>query len=294
MERSEVLRLFENLSTWGRGTQRAPHKPLLILYAFGCWKRGESPIPFSAVNEALLRLLIDFGPPRKANHPEYPFWRLQNDGVWTVEASTPLVLGADGTPTKKALLNGNARGQFRQELQEAFRADPTLIGEIARQLLAAHFPSSLHEDICNSVGLDISDERAVGGGRDPNFRRRVLTSYEHRCAVCGLQIILCGTPIALEAAHIKWHQAAGPSIVQNGLSLCVLHHKTFDLGAFTIRDDLTVMVSDEVSGLCGLTEHLLAYHGKALLRPIHADAVPATHFIIWHRREVFRGQPRPF
>jgi len=32
----------------------------------------------------LERLLFEFGPPRKAYHPEYPFWRLQNDGVWEV------------------------------------------------------------------------------------------------------------------------------------------------------------------------------------------------------------------
>jgi putative restriction endonuclease len=293
MERSEVLRRFESLRAWGSGDQRAPHKPLLILFALGAWTRGESPIPFSAVNESLTNLLRDFGPPRKSYRTQDPFWRLQTEKIWIVEASAPLVFGADGSPTKASLLDGNAQGQFEEELQKAFRLDPTLIGEIARQLLMAHFPSSLHEDICNAVGLDINDERAVGGGRDPNFRRRVLTSYQHRCAVCGLQLLLSGTPIALEAAHIKWHQAAGPAIVQNGLSLCVLHHKTFDLGAFTVGSDLTVIVSDEVSGLCGLAEHLLTYHGKCLSRPIHVDAAPAMEFINWHRSQVFRGQPRP-
>ncbi len=293
MDRSKVLALFGGLTVWGRGDQRAPHKPLLILYALGCWQRGESAVPFSSVNDALTRLLNDFGPPRKVAHTEQPFWRLQKDGIWRVESPTPLTLGADGAPTKNELLRGGAVGMFQVDVAEAFQREPVLVREIARQLLATHFPSSLHDDICSAVGIDIGEERATGGGRDPHFRRRVLTSYEHRCAVCGLQLLLSGTPIALEAAHIKWHQASGPAVVQNGLSLCVLHHKIFDLGAFTLGNDHLVIVSDEVAGLCGLSEHLLAHHGKHLLRPIHSDAAPAAEFIEWHRREVFRGQPRP-
>jgi len=40
--------------------------------------------------------------------------------------------------------------------------------------------------------------------------------------------------LGLEAAQIKWFQARGPDVVPNGLALCSLHHKIFDLGAFTV------------------------------------------------------------
>jgi putative restriction endonuclease len=40
--------------------------------------------------------------------------------------------------------------------------------------------------------------------------------------------------LGLEAAHIKWFQAGGPDIEANGLAMCSLHHKLFDLGVFTI------------------------------------------------------------
>ncbi len=293
MDRDELINLFSGITTWGRGDQRAPHKPLLILYALGCWLRGESVVTFADVSAALSDLLTAFGPPRKVNHPEAPFWRLQKDGVWQVEASSPPSTGADGAPSRRELLRVGATGHFTPELLSAFQREPGLVREIARRLLEVHFPTSLHDDICNAVGIDLSDQRPSGGGRDPNFRRRVLLSYEYRCAVCGLQLLLCGSPIALEAAHIKWHQANGPAEVQNGLCLCTLHHKLLDLGAYTINAELATVVSDEVSGETGFTEHLLAVHGKALRRPTHDSDKPSLEFINWHRREVFRGRPRP-
>ena len=51
-----------------------------------------------------------------------------------------------------------------------------------------------------------------------------------------------GQPIGLEAAHIKWHSVGGPPEVENGLALCVLHHKFFDSGLFTVLADLTILV----------------------------------------------------
>ncbi len=83
MTRLSVLKSFDKLNMWGRGDQRAPHKPLLVLYALGRWSRGETTdVPFQQVDPDLTELLKEFGPPRRSYHPEYPFWRLQNDGVW--------------------------------------------------------------------------------------------------------------------------------------------------------------------------------------------------------------------
>lgn len=290
---SEILALFERLVTWSSGDQRAPHKPLLVLYALGRWEQGQASNPYAEVSDALTSLLKEFGPPRKVHHPNQPFWRLQNDGVWEVVSDSLLTMSADGSPTKTSLLNCNARGAFTVEIENALRATPTLVGAISQLLLDAHFPASIHEDIIESVGLKSFDARAAGGRRDPDFRRRVLISYQHRCAMCGLQLLLSGHPIALEAAHIKWHQAAGPAVVQNGVCLCSLHHKLFDLGAFTIDTDYLILVSDEASGTCGPIDSLFSLHGKLVSKPIQLDDIPSQRFLAWHRREVFRGQPRP-
>ena len=288
-----ILARFDNLRTWGSGGQRAPHKPLLVLLALGAWARRQREVRFSEAVEPLTELLRTFGPARRVQHPEFPFWRLQRDGVWEMFGVHEIELGADGAATRTSLLTGGAVGRFPADVQAALTARPELVNEIARRLLEAHFPTSLHEDILDSVGLELEAPCAGGGGRDPNFRRRVLTAYEHRCAVCGLQLLLSGSSVALEAAHIQWHQAGGPATVPNGISLCVLHHRLFDRGAFTVAPPCTVLVSDEIGGLAGLNEYLLAFHGQPLRAPIRPDDVPAEVFLHWHRREVFRGEARP-
>ncbi len=294
MTPDQLLSRFSNLRILRNADQRAPHKPLLILVALAEWVRGRHAVRFADIVEPLTNLLQSFGPPRRKHRPQDPFWRLQNDGVWEVSGSDPPEVGSDGTPSIGELLRVDATGQFTSDLRSAFLADPSLITALAQYVLQTHFPDSIHPDILDTVGLDLAEPRAAGGRRDPDFRKRVLTAYQHRCAVCGFQLLLSGIPAALEAAHIKWHQASGPPIVPNGLALCVLHHKVFDLGAFTLTRELIVLVSDQATGLAGFTEHLLSYHGRELLKPVHPQDLPCPDFIDWHKDEVFRGVPRPF
>src|SRR5262249_61246985 len=78
MESAAALDRFDRLAVWSRGEQRAPHKPLLVLYALGRWARGDQGgIPFGERDRDRTELLQAFGPPRRSYHPEYPFWRLQ-------------------------------------------------------------------------------------------------------------------------------------------------------------------------------------------------------------------------
>lgn len=73
-------------------------------------------------------------------------------------------------------------------------------------------------------------------------------------------------PVAVEAAHIKWHQANGPDEVRNGLSLCNLHHTLFDAGAFTASQEGTVQVSRLLEGH-GMEDVLGRYATKPLSHP---------------------------
>jgi putative restriction endonuclease len=97
--------------------------------------------------------------------------------------------------------------------------------------------------------------------------------------------------IALDAAHIRWHQAGGPETESNGYALCVLHHKTFDLGAFTVREGV-LLVSDQANGTTGFLETLLSYHGKPIRDAQHPDWRPEPKHLDWHGREVFKGEAR--
>jgi putative restriction endonuclease len=62
----------------------------------------------------------------------------------------------------------------------------------------------------------------------------------------------------------------------NGLSLCALHHKLFDLGAFTLEPgDLRIVFSRHaIAGSKGLSGEL-KHHGQPLLRPQSPDLAGA-------------------
>jgi putative restriction endonuclease len=294
MGREAVLGRFGRLNVWSRGGQRAPHKPLLVLYALGRWARGErADVPFAEVDRDLTALLKEFGPSRRSYHPEYPFWRLQNDGVWTVQAAAPLKSRHSNTdPPKGELLAHDARGGFSDEVKVALAADPGLVGEIAGRLLEGHFPETLHPDILSAVGLGLEPPSPKARRRDPSFRQRVLRAYEWRCAVCGLDVRLGSVSVALDAAHIRWHQAGGPDRESNGLALCVLHHKLFDLGAFTLWPRGRLVVSDQAVGTEGFHDALLRFHDEPVRPPQRPEWGPDKDFLDWHGREVFKGEPR--
>ena len=40
LSRDEILKAFDRINVWSRGSERAPHKPLLVLYALGQLSRG--------------------------------------------------------------------------------------------------------------------------------------------------------------------------------------------------------------------------------------------------------------
>jgi putative restriction endonuclease len=76
--------------------------------------------------------------------------------------------------------------------------------------------------------------------RDVSFRRRVLNAYSHTCAVCGIQLEL------LDAAHIL--PVADPSSTDetaNGIALCVLHHRAYDLGFVTFDESYSTVINQE-------------------------------------------------
>jgi putative restriction endonuclease len=141
------------------------------------------------------------------------------------------------------------------------------------------------------MGLSIDMPRAARR-RDPEFWGKVVTAYEPRCAICGLSVSLESVDLGLEAAHVKWHQAGGPDTQDNGLALCVMHHKMLDRGAVTVREDYAVVVSEQVHGSSGFEEWLLDFHGRPLRRPQRAEYLPAAEHMRWHWKEVFRGPRR--
>lgn len=287
-----LLDKIDHLRMGKRNGQYAPHKPLLILHALGELSRGHEALAYRAIDAPLTRLLEDFGPQRARHHPEYPFWRLQNDGLWVVTADEPVQARQSNNDAKKSeLMQKNALGTFPPDELHVLKSDPGNIGIVAKMVLEANFPETLHRDILDTVGLDL-DITDGKPRRSPDFRRKVLRAYEARCCVCGYDIRLGNRLAGLEAAHIMWHTVGGPDEESNGLALCVLHHKAFDLGAFTVdTDGQTIVCSQELSGTTK-TEWLIGFHGSRIREPQSERYFPKEKYLRWHRRTIFRGPVR--
>ena len=128
-----------------------------------------------------------------------------------------------------------------------FEREPELIDAVALHLLERHFAPGLHEEILEAVGLELGTPVATRR-RDMAFRSAVLEAYLAECCVCGFSLRLVDGLIGVDAAHIRWHAHGGPDEVPNGLALCALHHRLFDHGAVTVREDLRVRVARALAG----------------------------------------------
>ena len=293
---SEVKELFEGLRCWNQGGQRAPHKPLLLLFALARLQNGEPRrLAWSDVEGPLTELLRDFGPPRKSLHPEYPFWRLQRDRLWVVDESEELERRRggrkrDGDVPRSILREVGAHAGLEPSVADTLRDDPALVIEITQFLLEETFPESQWEDVLDAVGMPFV---SLVKRRDPAFRGTVLRVYECRCAMCGWDGKLGHRALALEAAHIRWRMAAGPDTANNGLALCALHHRAFDAGALGITPGGTIMVSEHVHGSGEAHHALLQLSGTALRRPVSSEYAPSEPYSAWHREQVFKGPARP-
>jgi len=119
---------------------------------------------------------------------------------------------------------------IQTEALAAVTEETTQINEAAVELVPVR-----HRDVLRKV---------AAGHVAVQFRNRVLTVYQHRCAMCGLQMGL------VEAAHIV--PASHPESsyeTANGVALCASHHRAFDTGlvAFNTRYDVIInesMISD--------------------------------------------------
>lgn len=204
-----------NIKIWHKGEQRAPHKPLLLLYVLAGYLNGH-PRLFdygSEIYEPLHSLLERFGPQRSQYRPDMPFWRLQGDGFWQLHnAELCSTAGSSRQPPVKELNEYHVAGGFDEQHYALVTGNKKLINTLAQQILEAHFTESIQEEIADELGFDLQQIRKQ---RDPLFRKNVLRAYNYQCAICGFNMRHDDTTVALEAAHIKWKQQGGPCEIPN-------------------------------------------------------------------------------
>ena len=266
-----LLHEVQRIRVASRQGRRSPHKPLLLLLSIGRHLNGHyGPATFSAIEDLLNGLIRRYGLPNSRENAHYPFWHLQRDGLWEIDKPDLVGTSASGDAYISDLREHKIRGGLTQEFLNALDTSPDFVWRAVRTLLNDFFPPSLHEDILEDVGLvgkvgpsGLLDTMSKQEVRDPRFRELVLQAYKRRCSLCELDVQVDGQPIGIEAAHIKWHCARGPALIENGIALCALHHKFFDSGLFTVLTDFTVLVGGLASG-DSVEESLNKYGGSVL------------------------------
>jgi len=296
---------FAQLNTWRRAGVRAPHKPLLLLFALGRVLRGGPRLMrFGDIERPVDALITEFGPPqiKARSRARYPFWHLHGDGLWDIPERAQIVAAGlvTGNAPRIAALR-EARAGFPEALHAQLVGQPWLVIELVERLIAGHFPDSYREDIRERIAVPTglfqaqrlaehiarSYRYAAGRPRDPGFRRAVLSAWGGRCAVCGFEAWVDDTPFGVEAAHIKWHAAGGPDALDNGLLLCVLHHRALDRGLLGLTGERTIKISPLVTTQGVSRQRLSAYDGRPLAGGAAVPAIAAT-FVEWHDKQVYR------
>jgi len=282
----EIRERFKKIRSFKKEGQRAPHKSILLLIALSALQLKKRWISFSEVEEKFIQILNEFGPDHQSPRPEYPFWRLQNDGIWIVPENDIFIENSSGDVSITKLRQIDPIAGFTDNIYNLLEGQHELINELAATILDNTFPQSLHFEVLDAIEFPWSI--TLKRRRDPNFRELLLNVYERRCAICGYDGYMGSKVLGLEAAHIKWHAAGGPDSVENGLLLCSLHHVAYDRGAIAIDKNYRIIVSEKVKGANQIDTLFIKYSDVKIRLPVSGALLPGIDYLSWHLEQVFR------
>jgi putative restriction endonuclease len=282
------------------GGRRAPHKPLLLLWLFGRFAAtGSALAAYTEAADPVSQLINDFGPPVRSPALErqraaMPFVHLERD-LWQLRDSRGDDIGPDAPERARWLLDHGAVGELRPEVTTLL-ADSATLAAAARLLLDQHFTPVLSEMICSAVNLDLAALEAppvsptsVRRPRASGFAEEVLRAYAYRCAMCGFDGRLGRNPVAIEAAHVRWHSQEGPDELANAVALCSLHHALFDCGVLGLNPGLRVTVSPLYVATSQAGRAIDALAGQPLLTVRPGQPSVDVIYVDWHTIQVFKS-----
>lgn len=288
---AHFLARLDQILVYKKGDQRAPHKPLYLLLCIASLQQGLPRLrKFEEVSLVLGEALRRFGPRVVTVHPEYPFWRLQHDGLAVVEADGPLEQRlSNDDPRVSSLKAQNACGGLSEADYGLLLDDLELQSIAVHKLLDAHFPASIHDEIIRFFNLVLSDPHSKDVYTERDFRESVLAAYGNSCALTGYSLRFGDAYLGLEAAHLCWPQVGGNDSVSNGVAMTTLHRKLFHLGMFAINESYEIQVASQLQESAQRALSLAKLQGQRIALPSNPKNYPSQKNLKWHSKWVFRG-----
>lgn len=292
----------------------APHQPLLLLTVIELIEQGqicENKIYLTPdLVETFLKYWTKVVTDRKPDLA-LPFYHLQNRGFWHLHPNAGyekvLSVASRISPVSRLrevvayasldedlyvlLTVPHDREVLRQTLIRTYFAEfkKEIESLIAEDQQIEEYRQSLLQQVDRTFSSlkSLAPIEAENPIRTAGFRQAIMRIYDYTCTICQLRIITMDGESVAEAAHIIPFEVSGNNDVRNGISLCQLHHWTFDRGLISLNKNYEVIVSEFMIEH-GPTEWLLTtLRGKTILFPEDEELYPAQEALAWHREEVF-------
>jgi putative restriction endonuclease len=307
---THYLNKIEKLRIDRSRSKPAPHKPILLLAVIDLFEQGAVTNNKIELSPQIVESFLKFWHLVSLEKPRIflPFFHLKSDKFWHLHAKAgneQLLAMTKQMNSMTQLASVIAFASLDEDLflllhrAEAWEA-------IRQKIIEVYFPEQAemfraiiaeNQEINNiehlllenaeNKNLDISKTVTDTPKRNIAFRRAIIRLYEYTCAACRLRIITLDGETAVEAAHIFPFAKSFDDSIGNGLSLCPLHHWSFDKGLFSIDDNYKMIVSDNFEESGNEAFLLRSLQAKEIYLPREKPFRPSLTMIRWHRENAF-------
>lgn len=295
--------------------KRAPHKPILLLAVLDLVERGAIATSFIDITSDLVDLNDLFNlywrrimPISQNSSIAFPFPRLDNEAFWKlvplpgilitpalINSTTSVsnlrryALGAridedlfvimQSETGRSALREALLQSCFSVEAQQILREQSAINqGAFDYERL---LEQKAHQPLVKEV---LAADSYKPAARDQGFRRVVVATYDHRCALCGIRIVTPEGHTVVEAAHIvPWSESRNDDI-RNGMALCRLCHWGFDEGMLGVSTNYQVITSVSIGLVPNFAGPLQTLTGRGIIPPQDTALWPAQEYLGEHRQ----------
>jgi putative restriction endonuclease len=306
----------------GRLTEKAPHKPVLLLtvlqaYEIGLLTTNQIPITpeLTSLFKSIWNQLV------RSGHTigfALPFFHLKNEkGNWwelianpgceswvqygkfnTFSSLSMAVACAQIDPNlAMLLLHEETRAILRQTILSTYFPEQAIhqIGTDESHLLELE-QEMLHDTPAEyrrrmkhlKTRLDPETYQIDVFSRDTLFRREVVRLYDDTCCVTGVRVSAPYSFSMVDACHIVPFYKTFNNHPTNGIALCPNLHRAFDKGALSVDGEYRVIVSSTFVENDSSDYRLNALIGKSIRLPSDNHYQPDPAAFAWHRKHIFR------